>query len=367
MTASALVELVADVADAVSSRSEDRRVLMLRRATNLFLSYAHRLSEHQIELFDDVLVKLADCVEPASLVELSAGLAGLPQSPRRTLRFLACHPVIAVASPVLLRAPALSDADLCAFARSLDIEHLAVIAGRQTLDEDLTDCLLLRGDAGVCRVLARNAGARFSARGYASLVALAVRKQDIAEVLALRPDMPRELLRQLLLQMSDEVRLRLLKAALPHSRQSIREVLDDIARHVSTNAPEPVVYSDARARVIEFSKAGRLNDSAVNGFALRREYTNIIAALTVMSGAALETIEPLMEEKGCDGLVVACRAARLNWTTALAIIRSRNVPQPSESEIARAREEFQKLHLSNAQWKIRFGSTSKPCSERASA
>jgi Uncharacterised protein conserved in bacteria (DUF2336) len=367
MTASALVELVADVADAVSSRSADRRVLMLRRATHLYLSYAHRLSEHQIELFDDVLVKLVDCVEPAFLMELSAGLAALPQSPRRTLRFLACHPVIAVASPVLLRSPAFCDEDLHALARELDIEHLALIAGRQILDEDLTDILLLRGDAGICRALARNAGARFSARGFASLVGLAVRTQDIAEVLALRPDIPRELLRQLLLELSDEVRLRLLKAALPHSRQSIREVLDDIARHVSTNAPEPVVYSDARARVIEFSKTGRLNDSAVNGFALRREYTNIIAALTVMSGAALETIEPLLEEKGCEGLVVACRAARLNWTTALAIIRSRNVPQLSDSEIARARDEFQKLHLSNAQWKIRFGSTSKPSSDRASA
>jgi uncharacterized protein (DUF2336 family) len=367
MTASALVELVADVAGAVSSRSADRRVLMLRRATHLYLSYADRLSEHQIELFDDVLVKLVDCVEPASLVELSAALAGRPQAPRRTLRFLACHPVITIASPVLLRSPAFSNEDLRALARELDIEHLALIAGRQILDEDLTDILLLRGDAGICRALARNAGARFSARGYASLVGLAVRKQDIAEVLVLRPDVPRELLRQLLSEMSDEVRLRLLKAAPPQPRQSMREVLDDIARHVSTKAPEPVIYSDARARVVEFSKAGRLNDSAVNGFALRREFTNIIAALTVMSGAALEAIEPLMEEKGCDGLVVACKAARLNWQTTLAIIRSRNVPQLPEREIARAREEFQKLCLSNAQWTIRFGSTSKPSADRASA
>lgn len=367
MTVSALVELVGDVADAVSSRSADRRVLMLRRATHLYLSYAHRLSEHQVELFDDVLVKLVDCVEPASLVELSTGLAELPQAPKRTLRYLACHPVIAVASPVLLRSLALSDQDLRALARELDIEHLALIAGRQILDEDLTDILLLRGDAGICRALARNAGARFSARGYAWLVGLAVRKQDIAEVLVLRPDVPRELLRQLLLEMSDEVRLRLLKAALPHARQSIREVLDDIARHVSTNAPEPVIYSDARARVIEFSKAGRLNDSAVNGFALRREFTNIIAALTVMSGAALETIEPLMEEKRCEDLVVACRAARLHWQTTLAIIRCRNVPQMSESDIARAKDQFQKLCLSNAQRTIRFGSTAKPPPDRASA
>jgi uncharacterized protein (DUF2336 family) len=367
MTASGLVELVADVADAVSSRSPDRRALMLRRATHLYLSYAHRLGERQIEFFDDVLVKLAECVEPASLVELSSAIAELSQAPKRTLHYLACHPIIAVASPVLLRSPALSHEELDALARKLGIEHLLLIAARQILDEGLTDTLLVRGDAGVCRVLARNAGASFSAHGYASLVGLAVRKQDIAEVLVLRPDIPQGLLRQLLLEMSDEVRLRLLKASAPRARQSIREVLDGIARHVSANAPEPVVYSDARARVIEFSKIGRLNDSAVNGFALRREYTNIIAALTVMSGAALETIEPLMEERGCEGLIVACRAARLNWTTALAIIRCRNVPQLSDGDIARAKDEFQKLHLSNAQWKIRYGSTHKPPPDRAAA
>jgi uncharacterized protein (DUF2336 family) len=367
MTASALVELVADVADAVSSRSPDRRALMLRRATHLYLSYARRLGESQIEFFDDVLVKLAECVEPASLLELSSALAELSPAPRRTLHYLACHPIIAVASPILLRSLSLSDEELGALARKLGLQHLLLIASRQSLGNDLTDILLLRGDTGVCRVLAKNAGASFSAPGYTSLAGAAARMPDIAEVLVLRQDIPQALLRQLLLEMSDEVRLRLLKAAAPHARQCIREVLDGIARHVSANAPEPVVYSDARARVVEFSKAGRLNDSAVNGFAMRREYTNIIAALTVMSGAALEAIEPLMEERGCEGLIVACRAARLNWTTALAIIRCRNVPQLSDSEIARAKDEFQKLHLSNAQWKIRFGSTHKPPPDRASA
>src|SRR5262249_18536879 len=167
MTASALVELAAEVADAVSSRSPDRRALMLRRATHLYLSYARRLSERQIECFDDVLVKLAECVEPASLVELSSALAELPQAPKRTLHYLACHSIIAIASPVLLRSPTLSDEELGGFARKFDIEHLLLIASRQSLGDSLTDILLLRGDIGVCRVLARNAGATFSARGYA--------------------------------------------------------------------------------------------------------------------------------------------------------------------------------------------------------
>jgi hypothetical protein len=73
-----------------------------------------------------------------------------------------------------------------------------------------------------------------------------------------------------------------------------------------------------------------------------------------------------MEEKSCDGLIVACRASRLDWQTALAIIRSRSVPQLSEQERALAREKFEKLNLSTAQRTIRFGlsghSATKPAS-----
>jgi hypothetical protein len=88
---------------------------------------------------------------------------------------------------------------------------------------------------------------------------------------------------------------------------------------------------------------------------MRREATNVIASLAVLSGAPIEAIEPLMEEKSCEGLIVACRASRLDWQTALSIIRSRSVPQLSEQERALAKEKFEKLCLSVAQQTIRFG------------
>jgi hypothetical protein len=62
-----------------------------------------------------------------------------------------------------------------------------------------------------------------------------------------------------------------------------------------------------------------------------------------------------MEERSCDGLIVACRASRLDWQTALSIIRSRSVPQLTEQERTLAKEKFEKLCLSVAQQTIRFG------------
>ena len=344
MTARASAELIVDLSEAVSGRSLDRRVLMLRRATNLFLSYGRRLNDQQIGTFDDVLLKLVDCVDVQSLVQLSSSLADLDPAPSQTVRCLARHADVSVAYPVLHRSHSFGTEELRELASHLGRKHLVAVAGRQTLDEAVTDILLKRGGNEICRVLAKNAGARFSEDGFKLMVASAKSNPDIAESLGLRSDIVPAMLCQ----------------APPHSRQSIREALDGIASNVSEKAPEPLVYSEAHARVLELSKTGKLSDSAVNGFAVRREYTSVIAALVLLSGAPLETIEPLMEQESCERLVVACRASRLNWQTTLAIVRSRNVPQISDEEIAQAKEQFERLFLSAAQWAIRHGAPSGP-------
>jgi uncharacterized protein (DUF2336 family) len=355
MTATASGELIADIAAVVSSGSPERRVLMLQRVLHLFLSSAARLNESQVRVFDDVLVRLIEHIEARSLVRLSTTLSTSNPAPPRAIRRLACHKDIAVAAPVLLRSQALSDTALAEIASRLGRQHLLTISCRQALDEGLTDILLKRGDLDICRALAKNAGAKFSASGYAAIVATAEPHRDIADSLLLRPDLPPAMLRELLSRATDAVRLALLKSAPPRLRQSIREVLDDIAAHVTIKATEPIVHSEAYARIVALNNSGKLTDSVVNRFAMRREATNVIASLSVLSGAPVEAIEPLMEEKSCDGLIVACRASRLDWQTALSIIRSRSVPQLTEQERALAREKFEKLYLSTAQQTIRFG------------
>src|SRR3984957_15150393 len=367
MTAPASAELIAEIEAAVSGGSPERRVLILRRLIHLLLSSAARLNESQMYIFDDVLVRLMEHVEAASLAQLSSTLADLSPAPKQALGYLACHNEIAVAAPVLLRSQSLSDTALVEIASKLGRQHLLAISSRRALNEVLTDALLKRGDIDVCRVLAKNAGAKFSESGYATIVATAGLNKDIAESLGLRPDLPPAMLRELLSKATDAVRLQLLTSAPPKLRQSIREALDDIAAHVSKKASEPVVYSEAYARIVALNNSGKLNDSTVNRFALRREATNVIASLCVLSGAPIEAIEPLMEEKGCDGLIIACRASRLDWQTALSIIRNRSVPQLTEHERACAKEKFEKLCLSVAQQTIRFGLLSDSAMKPAAA
>jgi uncharacterized protein (DUF2336 family) len=240
MTATASAELIADMEAVICGGSLERRVLMLQRVLHLFLSSAARLNETQICVFDDVLVRLIEHIEASSLVQLSSTLAASSPAPQQAIRRLACHKDIAVAAPVLLRSQALSDTVLVELAKHLGRQHLLVVSCRRALDEALTDILLKRGDVEICRVLAKNAGAKFSEAGYAAIVAAAEPNKDIVESLILRPDLPAAMLRELLAKASDAVRLALLKSAPLKLRQCIREALDDIASDVSQKAPEPV-------------------------------------------------------------------------------------------------------------------------------
>ena len=71
------------------------------------------------------------------------------------------------------------------------------------------------GDVNVSNALARNAGAKFSECGYATLVGRAERDESLAEKLGLRLDIPGNLLRELLGKVADVVLARFLTAPRP--------------------------------------------------------------------------------------------------------------------------------------------------------
>ena len=63
MPAIASADFIAEVEGAVRGGSPTCRVEMLRQITGLFLSGADRLDEHQVGIFDQVLVRLIEGVE----------------------------------------------------------------------------------------------------------------------------------------------------------------------------------------------------------------------------------------------------------------------------------------------------------------
>lgn len=348
--------LIAELEDAVRSGSAERRVQMLRRVTDLFLSDADRLNENQIGVFDEVLGCLIERMESRALAQLSTTLSRSGLAPKGVVRQLAYHEEVAVAGPMLAKSVRLSDSDLIEIANIRGQQHLLAISLRETLNEALTDVLLERGDAKVSHALAGNAGARFSETGYSTLVAKSETDTELAEKLGLRLDIPLKVLRDLLAKATAAVRNRLLEAAPPEMREKIQEIIQTITEEIGAGAT-PVDYTEADAMVLAMNRDGKLGNQTINRFAVQGEYTNVVAALALLSAVTPVAIEPLIGNPHPDGLIVACKAARLSWPTTTMILRNRpDCSPPSQQDIKNGKEVFDTLSLSAAQRTIRFWS-----------
>lgn len=329
--------------------------LIFGQVTELFLSNVDHLSESQITSVDSVLAGLIGRVEATLLVDLSEDLSAIEKAPRQTIRALAFHDDHEVAAPVLRRSSCLSEADLLEIVNSGRQRHLLAICGRKILNEKLTDALMRFGDVNVSNALARNAGARFSECGYATLVGRAERDESLAEKLGLRLDLPGNLLRELLGKVADVVLARFLTAPRPVVKAKAEESVAAAVERGRVTRPK-VDYTAVQTELATLNRTGRLNDGAVNRFAVRGEYINVVAALALKVDIKPEAVEAMLDSDRLYGLIVACKAARLSWSTTTMIVRNRpGCPPPTQRELDQCVAIHESLLLSVAQWTVRFG------------
>ena len=328
---------------------------MLRKITELFLAAADQFNENQIGVFEEVLVRLIEPAEISALVELATTLSDRSVAPMAVVRRLARHAEVEVATPVLAVSCRLSERDLTEIAMSRGPGHLLAIAQRKALSDALTDILIGRGDTDICKALASNSGAMFSQNGYAILVQKAKKDAELTQSLALRADIPAALLQQLLKQTSRAVRARLLRFAPPEIAEKLRTVIAAVVGAAEAGAPKPFDLAHAERVVHGLSRSGKLVDQTVKRFAIDGELANVVAALALLASVKTAAIVPLLNNDRPDGLIVASRASRLDWSTTSMILRNR-LPgsSPTEAELAAGKAAFDSLPVSAAQRAIRF-------------
>jgi uncharacterized protein (DUF2336 family) len=354
MAATESAALIAELEGAFDSRSPERWARILPQVTKLFLSDAHRLNQAQIAVFDDVFLRLMERADARALASLSNDLSGAGAVPRMAVRRLAFHEDALVAGPVLRRSNSLPDNDLVQIADTRGQEYLLEISGRQSINASLSDKLVERGESAVLGRLVQNLGAQFSEAGCAALVAKAKQDQVLAESLARRSDVSPELRKELVAKVGD-ARMRSMQAKTPALQGKIKAAIATRVERAETPRPTPADYSAALSRMSELSRTGGLNDRSVNRFAVANEYVSVAAALSFLSGTPVEVIVPVIESVDLEGLMVACKAARLNWSTTTMIIRHRpGCPAVTQRELEQAQEAFEALSLSVAQRTIRL-------------
>ena len=223
--------------EAVAHGTAERRAEILHRITDVFVAGSARHSPNQIELFDDVFVRIASIIELSARTALANRLAKAPRAPSAISRMLASDDEIDVAGPMLEQSQHLDSEMLVATARSKSQQHLLAISRRSSLDEAVTDVLVERGDKPVVHSTAANPAARFSDRGYKTLVSRSHGDDELTTRVALRPDIPREHLVRLLVRASHAVQVKL-EAANPALAATIQSAVAEAATQFWTR-PAP--------------------------------------------------------------------------------------------------------------------------------
>lgn len=343
--------LLAELEGAVKSKSETERLDTLRRVTDLFLSANDRFSEAQIAVFDNVIGRLLERVEDRALAELSRRLAPIDNAPIDVIRRLARNDEISVAGPVLTQSARLTTAELVDIANSKTQDHRVAISARASLDEELASVLVEHGEERVLRRLSSNPNVHFSDEGFDRLLRKSEKFDGLPETIALRPDLPVQVLRNLLARASAALRTKLLSIASPTLRASMQGILARLVSAVDLSVAERM--SAARAAVMEVNRRGSLDDAAVRQFADDRLREEIVVCLELMTASKYELVTRALNSGIREAILILCKAADLKWSTAAAVlqIQSRDT---DASALAAHETGYAALSVQTAQRTLRF-------------
>jgi uncharacterized protein (DUF2336 family) len=344
--------LLPELEHVVQQGSAERRAEMLRRITTLFLDSAAKFSDEHIALFDDVIGCLIEQIAVKALAELSRRLAPVSNAPAGVIQKLAMNDDIAVAGPVL-KHEALTDFHLIEIAETKSQAHLVALSARAGISEKVSDVLVTRGNREVVRTIANNQKAKLSETALDTLVNRAEGDGILAERVALRTDIPPHLFKQLIVQASEVVRMRLLALAKPELQAEIQKVLAMVTGEVASQSA-PRNYVAALAAVRALHREHKLGETEIANFAESKKYEETIAALATVAAVPVEVVDRLMSGERTDPVLILARAVGFSWPTVKAILCARTGVKLQSATLNAAAQHYEKLSESTAQRVVRF-------------
>ena len=347
--------LIDELENALASGTSDQRIHTLARITDLFVLGAESYSDEQIDIFDDVMSKIAARIEAKSLARLSSRLAPVPNAPKRTVKELAFHQDIAVARPVLVGSERLDESDLVDNARTQSQEHLLAISERKSLSEAITDVLVERGDREVVRSVASNTGARFSNAGFRRLVTRSTGDDVLAISVGSRRDIPRAHYLKLIERASASVREKL-TALNPQAaaavKSAVAEATSGLRSEMRDASPD---YAEAKSQIEGLFRNKQLNEEAIHQFARERKFEQIVVALSLLCDVEVDVVERAMLDPGAEVALILAKFANLSWTTAKAILLLQSAERGmSVHDLDQAMSNFSRLQPETARRVLSF-------------
>jgi uncharacterized protein (DUF2336 family) len=340
--------LINELKHVIAVSSIERRAEVLLHITDLFVTESARISDEEIGLFDDVIVLLATDIEISVRTLLAQRLAPIARAPVNIIRKLATDDEIRIASPVLIQSERLDEATLVQTARAKSQSHLFAISQRRTLNENVTDVLVERGNRYVVLNTAKNLGAKFSKLGFSRLVARSNGDDALATCVGVRNDIPNDLFLALMATASEMVRAKLVAEA-PHAKQEIDCALTTVtsALHHSVGS-QKLPANDAVERSHENGTAmGQLGKAGI--------FQDAVATIASVCQVPLVVVERAISQEQWQTLLVFAKAANLSRSTVKALLTlcSRQKPAPADM-VEQCLASFDRLKPKTAEQIVEF-------------
>jgi uncharacterized protein (DUF2336 family) len=314
--------VIDEIEGALRSGPPARGVAMLRQVASLFVDLGMSLTAEQIDLFDQVLSRLADGIEAAARADLAGRLNAAGVAPPRLLRQLVLDDLIDVAGPLLSGFDQLDDAALVECANTRGQGHMLAISRRHAVSAVVTDHLVIRGETPVLLAIAENAGAHFSEAGFATLVRRAEGDDALASSVGIRADLPRHHFLRLLSAASDIVRERL-EAADPQNARDIQAVVTRVSDALAQRiAPDRRQFADATRRAQALRNSGTLGDREILQFLADGKLEDAIAAVAVLADLDAGIVDEAMRHRRPETLLTILKAVGLGWPTAKGFLQA---------------------------------------------
>ncbi|WP_213769637.1 DUF2336 domain-containing protein [Bradyrhizobium sp. dw_78] len=342
-----------DLDDAILRGTPERRKRALWHATDLLI--AGRYSNEEISTFGAIIERLADEIEVNARAELSSRLARFDQAPINVIHKLAFDDSIEVAGPVLRESEQLDSATLVASASTKGQPYLLAISERKSLDEDVTDVLVTRGNTGVVNTVVNNSGARFSDFGFLHMVKRAEGDSILAENLGLRHDIPRQLFQQLIAKASDDVKRRL-KDERPDMVDQIQSSVTDVAGELQSKfGPASRSYYVAKRVVTAQHRQGNLNQDSIFEYARLHRIDEVTIGISLLCSLPGDVIERALFDRNRETLLILAKSLDFSWATTMSLLfLGAKDHRLTAQELNDAEREFNRLTVETSRIVLEF-------------
>ena len=307
-----------DLDEAVSRGTPESRKRALWHTTDLMITGGY--SNDEIWTFGEVIGRLADEIEVAARVQLSKRLARFDQAPINIIHKLAFDDEIEVAAPILRESEQLEPYALVANVCTKGQSHMLAIAQRKSIDQEVTDVLVTRGNQDVVKSVATNNGARFSDFGFLHMIQRAEGDSILAEQLGLRKDIPRHIFQQLIAKASDDVKKRLADER-PDMTDQIQSSVSDVAGELQSKfGPVSRSHFVAKRVVATQHREGNLNEKSIALYATSHKLDEVTIGLSLLCALPGDVIERALFDKNREMLLILAKALDFSWPTIMALL-----------------------------------------------